>query len=142
LIVRHRRESAFLRTALTRHVPKPAVHQHHRSLLGHLGRICEIQRRQVADEQRRFHNLAGQLEAMSPLQVLARGYSVTLKKIDGKVVRRASEVAIGEALTIKLAGAGCQQLSDCDEVEAKVTGIPRNQSLRRETGDPDRSPID
>jgi len=142
LIVRHRRDSAYLRTALTRHAPKPAVHQHHRRLLSHLGRICEIQRRQVADEQRRFHNLAGQLEAMSPLHVLARGYSVTLKKIDGKVVRRASDVAIGEALTIKLAGTDCQQLKDCDEIEAKVTGIPRDQSPGRQTGDPDRSPVD
>jgi len=79
---------------------------------------------------------------MSPLHVLARGYSVTLKKIDGKVVRRASDVAIGEALTIKLAGTDCQQLKDCDEIEAKVTGIPRDQSPGRQTGDPDRSPVD
>jgi exodeoxyribonuclease VII large subunit len=142
LIVRHRRESAFLRTSVTRHAPKPAVHHHHRRLLGQLGRICEVQRRRLADEQRHFHNLAGQLEAMSPLQVLARGYSVTLKTIDGKVVRRASDVAMGESLTIKLAGAGCQQLKDCDQIEAKVTGIPGDQSLGRQTGDPDRSPVD
>jgi exodeoxyribonuclease VII large subunit len=44
----------------------------------------------------RVERLAHALESLSPLAVLARGYSVTLA--DGKVVRRADEVTVGQAL--------------------------------------------
>ncbi|MHC4816614.1 MAG: exodeoxyribonuclease VII large subunit [Planctomycetota bacterium] len=44
---------------------------------------------------------AGRLEALSPLKVLARGYSVTLLK--DRVVRRAAEVATGDELRTILA---------------------------------------
>jgi exodeoxyribonuclease VII large subunit len=40
--------------------------------------------------------LAGRLEALSPLKVLARGFSVTMR--DGRVIRRAAEVSAGDEL--------------------------------------------
>ena len=42
--------------------------------------------------------MAAQLESLSPLSVLARGYSVTLRQVDGSVVRDASELQVGEQL--------------------------------------------
>lgn len=44
---------------------------------------------------------AARLEALSPLQVLARGYSVT-QRADGSLVREASSVSVGEAITTRL----------------------------------------
>jgi exodeoxyribonuclease VII large subunit len=47
-------------------------------------------------------NLAARLESLSPLAVLARGYSVTLRSETGAVIRDSRSVAIGEDLLIKL----------------------------------------
>ena len=52
------------------------------------------------------------LEAVSPLAVLERGYSIT-RRADGSVVRGPEEVAPGDALTTIVAGG---------EIDATVTG--------------------
>ena len=46
--------------------------------------------------------LAGRLEALSPLKVLARGYSVVTTEA-GKVVAAADQVEVGERLRVRLA---------------------------------------
>ncbi len=46
---------------------------------------------------------AGQLESLSPLAVLARGYSVTQRDGDGTVVRDASELNVGDRLVTRYA---------------------------------------
>lgn len=46
---------------------------------------------------------AGQLESLSPLGVLARGYSLTTRLADGKLVRQPSDVAVGERVQTRLA---------------------------------------
>jgi exodeoxyribonuclease VII large subunit len=51
-----------------------------------------VQSRQQAD------NLASQLEALSPLGVLSRGYSLTERLNDGQLVRDASQVAVGDEI--------------------------------------------
>ena len=55
----------------------------------------------VADARQRVDALAGRLEALSPLKVLARGYSVT--RADGRVLMRASDVSPGDTLRTQLA---------------------------------------
>ncbi len=54
--------------------------------------------------ERRHRDLAavsGSLHALSPLQVLARGYSLT-QRADGSLLRSASDAAVGETLTTRL----------------------------------------
>ncbi|PKQ28720.1 MAG: exodeoxyribonuclease VII large subunit [Candidatus Anoxymicrobium japonicum] len=51
--------------------------------------------------------------ALSPLAVLKRGYSITLEKSTGKVVRSAADVVVGAALKIKL---------ESGVLDAEVTG--------------------
>jgi exodeoxyribonuclease VII large subunit len=46
--------------------------------------------------------LAGRLESLSPLGVLARGYSLT-RTLDGRVVRDARSVRIADELVTRLA---------------------------------------
>lgn len=53
--------------------------------------------------QAQLESLAGRLEALSPLAVLARGYSVTQRADDGRIIRRYDEVAVGDAVTVTLA---------------------------------------
>ncbi len=58
---------------------------------------------QLADARTRLAIAAGQLDSLSPLAVLARGYAIARRLDDGRIVRRASDVAEGDALALRLA---------------------------------------
>jgi len=60
-------------------------------------------RRHVDRRRRRVGELAARLDAMSPLGVLGRGYALARRSEDGRVVRRATDVAVGDALDVQLA---------------------------------------
>lgn len=64
-------------------------------------RLIAASERLLAEKNQRFVALTAKLDAMSPLKVLARGYSVT-RKADGGVVRDATAVAAGEEINIRL----------------------------------------
>src|SRR5882757_2749442 len=49
----------------------------------------------VHERQRRFARLAGQLESLSPLAVLERGYTITRDASSGQVVRDAARLRVG-----------------------------------------------
>jgi len=119
---RRRRELAEGRLAIERASPARAVHDAHRRLLSFSARLSELGRKQALGEQGRFRTLEARLEAMSPLKVMARGYAVVFRSRDQRVVRSASQVEVGEALAIKVAGAGCQAPEDCERIDATVTG--------------------
>ncbi len=53
----------------------------------------------VSIQERRLGAMAAQLDAMSPLKVLGRGYSIT-RHTDGKAVRKASELTVGNKVNI------------------------------------------
>jgi exodeoxyribonuclease VII large subunit len=52
--------------------------------------------------QRRFANLAGKLQSLSPLSVLERGYSITQDAKTGKVIRSVGQVRTDQAIVTKL----------------------------------------
>ena len=62
----------------------------------------------VQGERRRsaLVRLAGQLDSLSPLAVLGRGYALATRERDGGIVRRAGEVEVGERIDLKLAQGG------------------------------------
>lgn len=73
-------------------------------------RIAEIENRlsQKIDEtlkkaEFRAAEAAAKLEALSPLSTLARGYSLTLRASDRKLLRRAADVAPGQTIETRLA---------------------------------------
>lgn len=53
--------------------------------------------------RRRVGELAARLDALSPLSVLGRGYALARREADGRIVRRAADVAVGDALDLTLA---------------------------------------
>ena len=59
----------------------------------------------VASKRAATSRLAAALDALSPLGVLARGYSITFRERDGAVVHAATDVEVGERLVSRL-GAG------------------------------------
>lgn len=72
------------------------------------GAVQRVERRVSALERAK-----ARLEALSPLAVLERGYSITFNRETGAVVRAADEVDVGGAVTIRL-GRGA--------LDAEVTG--------------------
>jgi exodeoxyribonuclease VII large subunit len=59
------------------------------------GRLCTVRQRMDA--------MIGRLESLSPLAVLQRGYSLTQRTSDGRVIRNAAELTPGESITTRLA---------------------------------------
>jgi exodeoxyribonuclease VII large subunit len=51
----------------------------------------------------RVEALAGRLDALSPLAVLGRGYSIARRESDGAILKSSRQVGIGEAIGLRLA---------------------------------------
>lgn len=72
-----------------------------------LNRECReliLQHHRILDGYRlSFQRCVSRLEPLSPLGVLNRGYSITYRADDRKIVRKASEVAPGQKVIVRLA---------------------------------------
>lgn len=68
-------------------------------------RLCSAMVRQNEGKKRELVRLAASLDAMSPLRVLSRGYSV-VRKADGQIVKSAAELEQGERVTLTLGRGG------------------------------------
>ncbi|MBI3466157.1 MAG: hypothetical protein HY000_24350, partial [Planctomycetes bacterium] len=62
--------------------------------------------------------LAAKLDALSPLLVLARGYSLTQRLPDGRLIRDASELQVGDQIATRFAAG--RAISRIEE----VSGVP------------------
>ena len=65
--------------------------------------IAALGARLVADRRARFANAVGQLDALSPLAVLQRGYAIALHHKSGKTLTSSSDASVGDSITVKLA---------------------------------------
>ena len=79
----------------------------------HQKQLSACAQRLLAAKKQHFIRLTAGLEAMSPLKVLARGYSMTRDK-NGKVVTNAASLQTGDAITVTL---------QTGELEATVQSI-------------------
>ncbi len=59
--------------------------------------------RRLVRSRGRFIEAASRLDALSPLAVLARGYALVLRVDDGRIVRSVAEVAVADAIDVRLA---------------------------------------
>lgn len=65
-------------------------------------RLHRTVRRRAQAAGQRVESLAAHLESLSPLAVLARGYSVTQRTSDGAIVRAAADLQDGERIETRL----------------------------------------
>lgn len=65
-------------------------------------RLILAQRNRQARGQAELSRLAGTLDALSPLKVLSRGYSITLDPRTGAVIRTAHQVQSGDSIETRL----------------------------------------
>ena len=85
--------------------------------LNHLKeRLAAAQFRSIDRSKQRYVALTAKLDAMSPLKVLSRGYSMT-QKTDGAVIRSVSQIAIGDVVEITMSDG---------RVTAAVTNVKEN----------------
>ncbi len=85
------------------------------------GRISDLASLALSRERRRYAELAGRLDAMSPLKVLGRGYAIALKE-DGAVVKSAADVEDGDRLRLRLKS---------DEIECEVRRPAPSEQRRK-----------
>lgn len=84
-------------------------------------RLSQVLTARLNSTRQRFGTALAQLEAVSPLATLARGYSVTTAT-DGKVLKKAKQVKSGDTLTTRL---------EDGWVESQVTGITPVKPIRK-----------
>ena len=96
------------RTRITDIAQKPVMEsplayiQQRRQTYAHVReRLLGIARQQMAGRREVYVGLAAKLDALSPLKVLGRGYSV-VKGADDRVLSRAVDVEIGEKISVTL----------------------------------------
>jgi exodeoxyribonuclease VII large subunit len=87
-------------------------------------RVDELERRihrgfehRVARSRSRLDALAAKLEALSPLQVLGRGYSLTQRLADSGLINDAAELQVGEEIITRFVAG--QAVSRVEEIRAE-----------------------
>ncbi len=81
--------------------PRARLQQDRAGLLALRTRLASRMRQLLAERHRSFHNAVGKLDALSPLSVLSRGYS--LARAGGHVLLDATAVAPGDSVEVTLA---------------------------------------
>ena len=81
--------------------PESYLEQKRKSLLLLKNRMVAAQQNGVANRQGKYLALAAKLDAMSPLKVLTRGYSMTTGP-DGSVIHSVKQVENGDKITVSL----------------------------------------
>ncbi|MFV1959409.1 MAG: exodeoxyribonuclease VII large subunit, partial [Planctomycetota bacterium] len=105
LLVPRRRAVEHLTSRLEAASPRAMLRARREGLEALAKRLAPATARDLARRRQRLDALGGRLCALSPLAVLARGYSLTLDE-GGHVVRRAGDVAVGARIQTRLADGG------------------------------------
>ena len=81
--------------------PDGYLQQRHKQLELLTNRLIAAENQIIARNNHRFIGLTAKLDAMSPLKVLTRGYSMVQDR-EGEVIRSVSQVEIGQRVDVKL----------------------------------------
>ena len=68
----------------------------------------------LAAEERHVASIEARVRALDPVNVLARGWSIT-RAADGRIVRSPGDVAAGEILTTQLANGSLRSRAEPEE---------------------------
>jgi exodeoxyribonuclease VII large subunit len=98
--IRQRLDALASRPALAR--PLDMVHNQSRAVDEFATRLHSMIKLNVRDRQQRLVAISGQLDALSPLAVLGRGYSLTQEAKSGKLVTTAKQVKVGQEIRTRL----------------------------------------
>lgn len=82
--------------------PTAYINQREQSLELLKNRLIFAQNRNLSQKNQRYISLTAKLDAMSPLKVLTRGYSMVQREQDGSVIRSVSQAEKGSQICVKL----------------------------------------
>lgn len=102
-IGRERERLRALSVRLERAHPQALLVERSRRLEGVAERLPRAAQKILERRRERLARLAATLDALSPLAVLQRGYAIALTEPDQRAVRRATDVALGATLRVRLA---------------------------------------
>ncbi len=88
---------------LSRTHPQRLIDVRRQSMDDRLRRLDGTMRTRLLHARERSNSATLRLEALSPLRVLARGYSI-VQRDGGKVITGPSQITLGEPLTVRSAG--------------------------------------
>ncbi len=117
------RQQDRLAQRLAAHQPQPRLFQAQRQLEQMRYRLQQSLEKRLNHDRQRFATLAAQLEGVSPLATLARGFSVTTD-LSGQVVKKTAQLQSGDTLRTRL---------DDGWVESQVTSVLPEKKRRRKT---------
>jgi exodeoxyribonuclease VII large subunit len=115
-----RRERAHLqrlKAELWQHTPKPKLLNERRRIAREKDRLPQLIKGKLERHRERLHALERRLEGLSPLKVLARGYSIA-KTADGHVITSVDQAPPGTQIRVTLQGE--------QELDATVTGARKS----------------
>ena len=81
--------------------PESYLFQRKQALALMRNRLTSVQEQQINRKMKSFVAMTAKLDAMSPLKVLSRGYSMA-QRADGKVIRSIDEVVVGDSIHLTL----------------------------------------
>ena len=91
-----------VREKLLRARPALVLRERRESLIQLIRRLRQQAQHQLLKSRSRFSMLEARLRLLGPEQVLARGYSITMRDDTGEVIRDASKVKAGQRLRTRL----------------------------------------
>lgn len=98
--------------------PKVLIDQFSQRLDEMLRQLQNYMKSSYSENRQKFGALAGRLNALSPLAILERGYSISFDK-DGKLLKDSSKIKKGDTMTTRLSkGTVYSQVTDIKKSEA------------------------
>lgn len=92
--------------------PRALIGEFYRTLQGFQSRLGSVTQKGLSDLRLRFRESVGRLEAMSPLKVVERGYSIV--RVKGKIIKDQKELKVGQLVDVKLArGEFSAEVKEC-----------------------------
>ncbi|MFT7389456.1 MAG: exodeoxyribonuclease VII large subunit [Candidatus Endobugula sp.] len=120
--VLQQRQTRFERLAqrlLNQH-PKKQLGQQKDRVTGNVKRLHSAIEQLIDKKQQQLARKAAVLDAISPLTVLSRGYSITRKHDGGTIVKNSRQLSVGDSISTKLSDG---------HIESTVTNIPHRQHI-------------
>ncbi|WP_411704894.1 exodeoxyribonuclease VII large subunit [Edaphovirga cremea] len=115
------RRAERLQQRLSQQQPQPRIHRTQQRVQQLQYRLQQALTRQLSESKQRFGTACTQLEAVSPLATLARGYSVTTTP-QGALLKKAAQTQPGDKLKTRLADGW---------IESEVTDVTLVKTARK-----------
>jgi exodeoxyribonuclease VII large subunit len=126
LVSRRTERYELVAAQLKRFRPTEAVAERRRAVSAHRSRLDELVRQRVNEVRMAFAARIGQLDALSPLKVMQRGFSLVYA--NGRLIKSVDQFAPGDTLMVRLSDGSAQARVEQIYREEKRNGAEEDGS--------------